>query len=78
MGHDLVKTMRFDPRAGIADLETHLSRIKDDAEAQGFAFDRHEARNELQAATFRLRVPARVRLGVSAQGAIAVECRPEA
>ena len=45
--------MRFDPHDGVADLDRHLARIKASAEALDFAFDRHEARNELQAATFR-------------------------
>ena len=49
---DLEETMYFDPDEGIADLDTHLDRLKDAAEAQGFKFDRHAARNELQAATF--------------------------
>ena len=44
--------MRFDPDEGIADLDEHLDRLKAAAEAQGFKFDRHAARNELQAATF--------------------------
>ena len=50
--HDLEETMHFDPEEGIAGLDEHLDRLKDAAEAQGFKFDRHAARNELQAATF--------------------------
>ena len=49
---DLEETMKFDPEEGIADLDNHLDRLKNAAEAQGFKFDRHAARNELQAATF--------------------------
>ncbi|WP_174278686.1 aminotransferase class IV, partial [Sphingomonas bacterium] len=46
------------------------------AAALGYAFDRHGARNELQAATFRLREPRRVRLLCAASGALAVEVAP--
>jgi para-aminobenzoate synthetase/4-amino-4-deoxychorismate lyase len=73
---DLIETMRFDPRAGIAELDRHLARMKESAEALGFAFDRHDARNELQAATFRLREPRKLRLMLARSGAIAIETRP--
>ena len=73
---DLIETMRFDPHDGIADLERHLARMKTSAEALGFAFDRHGARNELQAATFALRAPRKLRLRLSRTGAIAIETRP--
>ena len=43
------------------------------AAAFGFAFDRHTTRNELQAATFRLRVPRRIRLLLARSGAIAIQ-----
>jgi para-aminobenzoate synthetase/4-amino-4-deoxychorismate lyase len=46
------------------------------AEALGFRFDRHGARNELQAATFRLREARRVRLLLSERGQIAIEVGP--
>jgi len=72
----LIETMRFDPRDGIADLERHLGRMKASADALGFAFDRHAARNELQAATFRHRTPKRIRILLSERGAIAIESRP--
>ena len=74
-GFDLIETMRFDPEQGIVELEAHLARMKASAEAFGFAFDRHGARNELQAATFRLRQPAVVRLLLAPGGAVAIECR---
>src|SRR3546814_3085457 len=45
------------------------------AEELGFAFDRHAARNELQAATFRLRTQSRVRLLLSRRGSMAIEIR---
>jgi para-aminobenzoate synthetase/4-amino-4-deoxychorismate lyase len=73
---DLIETMRFDPRDGMPDLERHLGRLKRSADALGFAFNRHDARNELQAATFRLPVVSRVRLMLSPSGAVAIEIRP--
>lgn len=73
---DLIETMRFDPLEGLLLLERHLTRIKASADAFGFAFDRHAARNELQAATFRLRGPARVRLLLSPSGNIAIGTAP--
>lgn len=68
--------MRFDPIDGIADLDTHLDRLKAAAEAEGFKFDRHDARNELQAATFGKRHPVTARLLLSPTGAIAIEVCP--
>jgi para-aminobenzoate synthetase/4-amino-4-deoxychorismate lyase len=73
---DLIETMRFDPLAGLVLLERHLARMKASANAFGFEFDRHSARNELQAATFRLRAPARVRLLLAPSGAIAIGIAP--
>jgi para-aminobenzoate synthetase/4-amino-4-deoxychorismate lyase len=73
---DLIETMRFDPEQGVAEIERHLARMKRSAEALGFAFDRHDARNELQAATFSLKAPRRLRLLLSRSGAIAIETRP--
>lgn len=73
---DLIETMRFDPLDGIAFLERHLSRMKASARVLGFPFDRHTVRNELQAATFRLRHPARIRLLLGASGAIAIGASP--
>ena len=72
---DLIETMRFDPIDGIADLDRHLARMKASADAFGFAFDRHDARNELQAATFRLREGAKVRLLLARSGRLAIETR---
>lgn len=70
---DLIETMAFHPQTGIALLDRHLSRMKASASRFGFAFDRHAARNELQAATFRLGTPSRVRLLLAPSGAIAIE-----
>jgi len=72
---DLIETMRFDPFDGVVDLDRHLGRMKASADALGFPFDRHEARNELQAATFRAG-PSRLRLLLSRSGALAIELRP--
>ena len=72
---DLIETMAFDPHDGIVHLDAHLARLKASAEKLGFAFDRHEARNELQAATFRAG-PSKVRLLLSKSGALAIELRP--
>lgn len=73
---DLVAAMTFDPHAGIVDLESHLDTMKADATALGYHFDRHTVRNELQAATFRLRDARRVRLLLSPSGALAIEVAP--
>ena len=53
-GHDLIETMRFDPEKGIELLELHLERMKASAAELGFSFDRHEARNRIQALCFEL------------------------
>jgi para-aminobenzoate synthetase/4-amino-4-deoxychorismate lyase len=74
-GPDLEVRMEFDPEEGIADLEQHLDRLKQQADAQGFKFDRHDARNELQAATFGKRKRAIARLLLSPSGAMAIEVR---
>jgi para-aminobenzoate synthetase/4-amino-4-deoxychorismate lyase len=70
---DLIETMAFDPIEGLALLERHLARMKASATAFGFDFDRHAARNELQAATFRLREAKRIRLVLAPSGAVAIE-----
>ena len=71
----LVETMRHDPHEGIADLDRHFARLRRSAEALGFDFDRHHARNELQAASFGAGHSS-VRLLLAPSGAIAVELRP--
>jgi para-aminobenzoate synthetase/4-amino-4-deoxychorismate lyase len=73
---DLEVTMEFDPEDGIANLEEHLDGLKRAADGRGFKFDRHAARNELQAATFGKRRPAVARLLLSPTGAMAIELRP--
>jgi para-aminobenzoate synthetase/4-amino-4-deoxychorismate lyase len=73
---DLIETARYDPDDGIIELERHIARIGRSAAAFGFPFSRHDIRNELHAATFRLMTPHRVRLLLSPSGAIAIETRP--
>jgi len=73
---DLIETMAFDPETGMPLLERHLARMRASAALFGFPFDRHAVRNELQAATFRLRKPRRIRLVLAKSGAIAVEVSP--
>jgi para-aminobenzoate synthetase/4-amino-4-deoxychorismate lyase len=72
---DLIETMRFDPDSGIARLELHLDRMKASARALGFAFDRHEARNRLHAATFHLDNAVKIRLLAGRSGSLAIEIR---
>ncbi len=73
---DLIETMRFDADEGLCELERHIARMKASAAALDFAFDRHGLRNDLQAATFRLRETSRVRVRLSRSGATAIEVRP--
>lgn len=75
-GFDLLETMRFDPVEGILRLEAHFARLKASADIFGFSFDRHAARNSLQAATFRQKSAARVRLRLSPRGPVAIEVSP--
>jgi len=73
---DLIETMAFDPERGIPLLERHIARMRASAQLFGFIFDRHGVRNELQAATFRLREASRVRLLLGRSGAIAIGIAP--
>ena len=73
---DLLETMRFDPLDGVIRLDRHLERLGASARAFGFAFDRHLIRNRLQQATFRQKTVARLRLRLSAAGAIAIALDP--
>jgi para-aminobenzoate synthetase/4-amino-4-deoxychorismate lyase len=75
-GHDLLETMRFEPDQGVLRLERHLERMKASAAELGFAFDRHEARNRIQALCFALEEPARLRLLASRHGELALESAP--
>ncbi|QDP20521.1 aminodeoxychorismate synthase component I [Sphingomonas xanthus] len=73
---DLIETMRFDPAEGIVELDRHLDRMKKSAAELDFQFDRHAARNELQAATFGRKARAMVRLLLSPTGAMAIQVKP--
>ena len=75
-GFDLIETMRFEPDSGIDLLELHLQRIGASAAELGFAFDRHEVRNRIQALCFELEEAARLRLVLARSGAIALEASP--
>jgi para-aminobenzoate synthetase/4-amino-4-deoxychorismate lyase len=72
-GFDLLETMYFDPEHGVPRLELHIGRLKGSAAELGFAFDRHEARNRIQALCFELEAPARLRLLLSRRGELALE-----
>lgn len=72
---DLEEVMEFDPEEGIANLDEHLDRLKNHADSAGIEFDRHAARNELQAATFGKRKRGKARLLLSPSGAIAIELK---
>jgi para-aminobenzoate synthetase/4-amino-4-deoxychorismate lyase len=73
---DLIETMRFDPEDGIVELDRHLERLRQSAVALGFEFDRHGARNELQAATFGKKSLMIARLLLSSTGTMAIELKP--
>src|SRR5687768_9410576 len=75
-GFDLIETIRFDPDAGVPRLERHLERIKASAAELGFAFDRHETRNRIQALCFELEGPAKLRLLLARSGEISLETAP--
>ena len=72
---DLIETMRFDPHDGIAELKRHLDRLDASSSELGFRFDRHAARNELQAATFGRKDRAMLRLLLSPTGTMAIQVK---
>jgi para-aminobenzoate synthetase / 4-amino-4-deoxychorismate lyase len=73
---DLIESMLFTPEEGIALLELHLERIKASAAEFGFEFDRHAARNAIQALCFELETAAKVRLLLSRTGATSLVTEP--
>ena len=77
-GHtvDLIETMAFAPASGIGRLEAHLERMKASARALQYEFDRHAARNAIQAVTFHQDSAAMVRLHLGQSGALAIELKP--
>lgn len=72
---DLIETMAFDPLAGLPMLDLHIARLAHSASALGFTLNRHALRNELQAATFGLVDPSRVRVLLGRAGEVAIEVR---
>ncbi|WP_115367375.1 aminodeoxychorismate synthase component I [Alteripontixanthobacter maritimus] len=72
-GFDLIETMRFEPETGIPLLELHLERMKASAIELGFSFDRHAARNQIQALCFDHDASAKLRLQLARSGHIALE-----
>ena len=75
-GFDLIETMRFDPDVGVPRLERHLERIKASAAELGFAFDRHDTRNRIQALCFELEGPTKLRLLLARSGEFSLETAP--
>jgi len=73
---DLIETMGFHPDLGIPLLELHLERMKASAALLGFSFDRHAARNAIQALCFEADQPSRLRLVLARSGATGVELHP--
>jgi para-aminobenzoate synthetase/4-amino-4-deoxychorismate lyase len=67
--------MRFDPSEGIVELDRHLDRMRNSSADLDFRFDRHAARNELQAATFGRKERGMVRLLLSRTGAMAIQVK---
>jgi para-aminobenzoate synthetase/4-amino-4-deoxychorismate lyase len=70
---DLIESMLFEPASGIELLELHLERMKTSAAELGLSFDRHAARNQIQALCFELEVRSKIRLLSSRAGAFALE-----
>lgn len=70
---DLIETMALYPDKGIVRLEAHLARMKASAQQMAYAFDRHAARNAIQAACFHATSPAKIRLLVSRAGNFAIQ-----
>lgn len=72
---DLIETMAFDPAIGLPLLDLHIRRLETSAHELGFILDRHELRNELQAATFGFVEPRRVRILLGRIGTLSIEVR---
>jgi para-aminobenzoate synthetase/4-amino-4-deoxychorismate lyase len=75
-GADLIESMRFDPVEGIPLLELHLERLKASAAELGFAFDRHETRNRIQALCFELDETAKLRILLARGGEVTLQAQP--
>lgn len=70
---DLIETMRFSPDEGVPLLDLHMERVGESARTFGFAFDRHEVRNAIQALSFAAEAPAKMRLLVARSGRFSLE-----
>ncbi len=75
-GADLIESMLFDPEKGIELLELHLERMKASAAELGFAFDRHDTRNRIQALCFELEEAAKLRILLSRGGETTLQAVP--
>lgn len=73
---DLIETMRFTPEEGVPLLALHLARIGASADALGFTFDRHAARNAIQALCFAAEDACKLRLMLARSGATSLEIAP--
>lgn len=73
---DLIETMALYPDSGIQRLDAHLARMKESARQLAYEFDRHAARNAIQAACFHAVSPAKIRLLVSRSGNFAIQSSP--
>ena len=73
---DLIETMRFDPHDGICGARASPRPARHARPTRcDFRFDRHAARNELQAATFGRKERAMVRLLLSPTGTMAIQVK---
>jgi para-aminobenzoate synthetase/4-amino-4-deoxychorismate lyase len=74
---ELLETLRWNPPSGFCLLVRHLDRLESSAKFFGFRFDREQITTKLDAAVQnQIRVPLKVRLLLSATGAITIEATP--
>ncbi len=71
---DLLETIRWTPEAGFFLLDRHIRRIQNSARNLDYACHEAEVRRELDRALAGKREPQRVRLLVSRDGSVRVEC----
>jgi para-aminobenzoate synthetase/4-amino-4-deoxychorismate lyase len=72
---ELIETMRFEPKTGIARLDLHLARLEASARTFEFVFDEAAIRAALAAATGRLPDICILRMAMSADGTVKIEPR---
>ncbi|MHB1486234.1 MAG: chorismate-binding protein [Acidimicrobiales bacterium] len=68
----LLETLRFDPTEGPGNLERHLSRLAASANFFAIPFDSDQTKTEVQSACMAATEPRRVRVVLSAGGAVSV------